>query len=361
MQREYPETRQISLEYNYRSTGHILNSALAVIGNNPGMERKLKPWKEEGTPVRIVEATSKGSEAVFAAKEINRLVGGMDMLEAQSYFAQKGAAGQRSFRDIAVLYRTHHQARLLEKCLQKEGIPYVVRGREGFLENPLVQGTISFFCSLSEPEHPAYREEAVKKLWNLEDSRISSGIYEEMAARYEKKWKRTKPKKLIQQWAEDLELTEDKNLQMLADMAIFYNSTQEFLNAVLLGEEGDLKRCGGKSYHGDAVSLMTLHASKGLEFPAVILFGMEKGEVPLEREENPTDVEEERRLFYVGMTRAREELLLTFAEDSSAFLEELPEKDIEKEKTGRQKNMETCEQLSLFDFIQEKTTWRVLA
>lgn len=356
MQREYPETRQISLEYNYRSTGHILNSALAVIGNNPGMERKLKPWKEEGTPVRIVEASSKGSEAVFVAKEINRLVGGMDMLEAQNYFAQKGNAGQRSFRDIAVLYRTHHQARLLEKCLQKEGIPYVVRGREGFLENPLVQGTISFFCSLSEPEHPAYREEAVKKLWNLEDSRISSGIYEEMAARYEKKWKRTKPKKLIQQWAEDLELTEDKNLQMLADMAIFYNSTQEFLDAVLLGEEGDLKRCGGKSYHGDAVSLMTLHASKGLEFPVVILFGMEKGEVPLEREENPTDVEEERRLFYVGMTRAREELLLTFAEDSSAFLEELPEKDIEKEKTGRQKNMETCEQLSLFDFIQEKTT-----
>ena len=96
----------ISLENNYRSTGNILNGALAVIRNNPGMERCLKPWKETGLPVQIAEAPSKRSEAIFVAKEVSRLVGGMDMLEAQEHFLKEGMTGKRSFRDIAVLYRT---------------------------------------------------------------------------------------------------------------------------------------------------------------------------------------------------------------------------------------------------------------
>ena len=85
-------------------------------------------------------------------------------------------------------------------------------------------------------------------------------------------------------------------------MAIFYPNIRAFLDAVLLGEGGSetLRR---KKYSGDAVSLMTLHASKGLEFPVVFMFGMEKGEIPLEREDR--HIQEERRLFYVGMTRAR--------------------------------------------------------
>ena len=106
MKEEFPETCMISLENNYRSTGNILNGALAVIRNNPGMERCLKPWKETGLPVQIAEAPSKRSEAIFVAKEVSRLVGGMDMLEAQEHFLKEGMTGKRSFRDIAVLYRT---------------------------------------------------------------------------------------------------------------------------------------------------------------------------------------------------------------------------------------------------------------
>ena len=98
--------------------------------------------------------------------------------------------GKRSFRDIAVLYRTHHQARILEKCFQQEGIPYIVSGREEFLEDPLIQGSISFFCSLAEPDNPYYKKDALKKLWDLEENEISGSIYEELKAKYQDRWKR---------------------------------------------------------------------------------------------------------------------------------------------------------------------------
>lgn len=99
---------------------------------------------------------------------------------------------------------------------------------------------------------------------------------------------------------------------------------------------------------------MTLHASKGLEFPVVFMFGMEKGEIPLEREENPADIQEERRLFYVGMTRAREELFLTCAQEPSSFLDEIPETYTQRKTVGKQKRVQTYEQLSLFDMAPEK-------
>ena len=234
MKEEFPETCMISLENNYRSTGNILNGALAVIRNNPGMERCLKPWKETGLPVQIAEAPSKRSEAIFVAKEVSRLVGGMDMLEAQEHFLKEGMTGKRSFRDIAVLYRTHHQARILEKCFQQEGIPYIVSGREEFLEDPLIQGSISFFCSLAEPDNPYYKKDALKKLWDLEENEISGSIYEELKAKYQDRWKREKPQKFMQSWIKDLEQEGNPKLQNLADMAIFYPDIRAFLDAVLL-------------------------------------------------------------------------------------------------------------------------------
>lgn len=350
---DFPETRIISLEKNYRSTASILNGALSVIRNNPGMERRLIPWKREGEPIRVVETASDKAQAIFIAKEISRMAGGLDMLEAQEYFAKEGKSGRRDFGEIAVLYRTNRQARILEQCFQQEGIPYVVRGREDFLSEPLVRGTVSFFRSLEETDSLFYREEALKILWNSKENAMAEDLYEGMKQLCQEKWKRKKPGQILNSWREALDQTEDSSLKKLADMAVCYNTMKEFLDALSLGTEGDLKRCGSQHSRGAAVSLMTLHASKGLEFPVVFLYGVQKTVLPLEREEAPSDIREERRLFYVGMTRAREELLLTWAREPSVFLEELPSEGIRKEKAGKQKSPAVGKQLSLFELFTD--------
>ena len=107
-------------------------------------------------------------------------------------------------------------------------------------------------------------------------------------------------------------------------MAVFYPTTAAFLDALLLGEEADLRRGDGQNYASGAVQVMTLHAAKGLEFPVVFLPFLDQGSLPLESEHRPADVEEERRLFYVGITRAQEELVLLCGPQPSPFLEELP-------------------------------------
>lgn len=350
---DYPKLNVIHLEENYRSSGKILAAATASISHNPGEPRILHANHPDGIPVRVVSASGKMPESIFAAKEINRLIGGIDMLDVERQDTFREEKRSRTFGDIAILYRTHHQAGILEKCLSQEGIPYIVTGREDFLKKPLIRGTIAFFCSLENPEAQEYAKEAEKLLWNPEDtdSLFSESIYRQMADKYQTKWKRTKPKKLLEGWMEDLGQQENEDLLNLSHMAVCYENMTDFLDALLLGEEGDLKRCNGKAYTADAVHLMTLHGSKGLEFPVVILFGVGKGELPLEREKYPTDMEEERRLFYVGMTRAKEELILTHCEEPSDFLSELPQKDIIKEKAGRKQAVETVQQLSLFDFL----------
>lgn len=134
---EFPQAVQIILEENYRSTPQILNLASQVISRNPGETRRLRPNVPDGAAVRIVEADSEMAEAIFVAKEINRLVGGIGMLEAQEVFVENEDR-VRGFEEIAVLYRTRRQAELLEKCLKKEGIPYIVAGRDDFLLEPAV-------------------------------------------------------------------------------------------------------------------------------------------------------------------------------------------------------------------------------
>lgn len=346
---DFKELEVIKLVDNYRSTPQILQAALNVISKNPGAERKLNPNVAGDIMVRLAKAETNMEEAVFIAKEINRLAGGIGMLEAHQ--ASDGAERKiRSFDEIAVLYRTHHQAALLEKCLKKEGIPYMVAGRELFLDEEAVKGTIYFFRYVDNPEDQNAREQGLKFLLNLESNLISEEIFENMAGSYRPLYMKKKPQKLLEMWMKEMKLEENEAMQKFAGMTIFYKSMNEFLEVLSLGVESDLKRCGDKYYSSGAVTLMTLHGSKGLEFPAVIICGAQRGLIPFKSEKHPADKEEERRLLYVGMTRAKEELILTCAGGESEFLECLPKGLLKKEKVRMLKQREEFHQMDLFEF-----------
>lgn len=145
----------------------------------------------------------------------------------------------------------------------------------------------------------------------------------------------------------------DKAMEKLGDMAVFYKNMEEMLGALAFGKESDLRRFGGKTYTSDAVTLMTMHGSKGLEFPVALVCGVRKGMVPLEFKGRETDVEEERRLLYVAMTRAEEELIMTCSGEASVFLQEIPDKIIQRQSVKpRPVQEDVGKQLSLFDFIK---------
>ena len=152
---DFPGAREIRLTQNYRSTPEILGCALSVLKREDTAEPSLRAQRDCGVQVRLLEADGDLPEAIFVAKEINRIVGGIDMLDAHISPSPKGkgpvSEQTRSFSDIAVLYRTNHQAELLEQCLRKEGIPYLVTGRDEFLSDREVRKTVAFFRFLLDP------------------------------------------------------------------------------------------------------------------------------------------------------------------------------------------------------------------
>ena len=278
------------------------------------------------------------------------------MLDTEEGFACPDDRTPRSFKDIAVLYRTHRQAELLEKCLKKEGIPYVVAGREEFLVEPQVQGTMAFFRSILDEGDGLARRQCLRLLWNLDEDCISQSVYEAMAEKYKKLCRRGRPQNILAKWQEDMGFAKDRAVEKLCQTAVFYKTMGEMLESLAFGQESDLKRCGGRTYMADCVTLMTFHGSKGLEFPVVILCGVKKGMVPLEFKGRETDIEEERRLLYVGVTRAKEELIITWSGENSVFMEGLSGKGLVQGKTRlKSGGWDNGRQMSLFDFM----SWRL--
>lgn len=347
---DYPGLETIRLTENYRSTPEIISSALHVISGNPGHARTLHANREEGAIVRLAGAESPMGEAIFVAKEINRLAGGIGMLEAHEAAHDQGERKIRAFDDIAVLYRTHQDAELLETCLKREGIPYVVAGRESFLQEDIVRGSLHFFRYLADELDRHAKEQSMKILWNLDRNPVSEEVFGRMAEKYRPLYAKEKPQKFLELWMQEIQALDNPAMKKLSQMAVFYKDMGELSDALSLGVESDLKRCGDRQYTSGAVTLMTLHGSKGLEYPVTFIFGVRKGKMPLESERYEADMEEERRLFYVGMTRAEEELILTSSGEESVFVKGMPDGIFTREQVHKSKKEVAGRQMSLFDF-----------
>ena len=362
--RDRPGARMIRLRKNYRSSPEILSCALNVIRHNPGEDRQLEPTQPASCPVRLVRALDERGQYIWIAKEIARLTGGVDMLEAGA-----GERGRYAFSEIAVLCRTHRQLDILEGCLRHDSIPCAVSGRGGYLSKEKCQALLGFFMALEDGENAPALRLALKTLWHCPEglwgwaeSALRQGAdaasfsqllapfdalspFREAVERFSTAWTKEKPRALLSALAERTE-TSGQEVEQLLNAAVFYPSMPALLAAVRTGEEGDITRLSGGKPSG-AVRLMTLHGAKGLEFPVVFLAGLDEGQLPLTRPGEETNVQEERRLLFVGLTRARRELILTCGNAPSPFLQEFPAGVMRQEAGIRAHRAET-EQLSFF-------------
>ncbi len=373
-ERDFGETKTIALEQNYRSTNTILESANAVISHN--RERKPKNlWSElgEGDPVRVLEVEDEHSEARFVAAEIALLV-------------EEGTNGS----EIAVFYRTNAQSRVLEDVLVRQGIAYQVIGGPRFYERAEVKDVIAYLQAIDNPYDAVslqrianrprrgigdaslarlqtYADAHGLSLWEALGHAEEAGI---AAAPLRAVGQLHSLLQSLQAGALELEVPEVlervlersgymdalraertieaqgrmENLQELVSAAQEYQATAPepslsgFLQEISLYSDQDAIR-GEQSL----VTLMTLHNAKGLEFRAVFMIGMEEGIFPHARSIEEQGLEEERRLAYVGMTRAKERLTLTHASARSLygsrsynlpsrFLDELPESKVERQR-----------------------------
>jgi DNA helicase II / ATP-dependent DNA helicase PcrA len=371
-ERDFGETRTIALEQNYRSTNSILGSANSLIEHN--RERKPKNlWSDlgEGEPVRVLEVEDEHAEARFVAAEIALLV-------------EEGYNGS----EIAVFYRTNAQSRVLEDVLVRQGVGYQVIGGPRFYERAEVKDVIAYLQTIDNPYDAVSLQRIANKprrgigdasLARLQTYADAHGIsLWEALGQAEEAGISAAPLRAVQQFhgllqslqagALELEVPEliervlersgyleslraertieaqgrIENLQELVGVAQEYQHTAEepslsgFLQEISLYSDQDAIR-GEQSL----VTLMTLHNAKGLEFRAVFMIGTEEGIFPHARSIEEQGLEEERRLGYVGMTRAKERLVLTHASARSLygsrsynlpsrFLDELPDDKVER-------------------------------
>ncbi|NLJ26269.1 MAG: DNA helicase PcrA [Firmicutes bacterium] len=368
-EKDYPDAKVVKLEQNYRSTEKILESANAVIANNLGRkEKELWTDHEGGDPLFMYKASDEREEASFVAEEIQKL-----------------KKDGHDYHESAILYRTHSQSRTFEEEFMRRGIPYTIVAGLRFYERKEIKDLIAYLRLLENPSdiYSLRRVINVPKrgigdatLGRLESFALESNITAYEALQYVEQIPGLGGRGInaLQRFYELMEnlrsrvgkvsltrLTEDVlsatgyvtelEAERTPEADGRIENLKEFLSVTKqYEEETPAAELAGFLEHvalvadvdsydetADAVVMMSLHAAKGLEFPVVFLVGMEEGVFPHSRSLwEPGELEEERRLCYVGITRAMRRLYLTYAELRtlygstsqnfiSRFIEEIPE------------------------------------
>jgi ATP-dependent DNA helicase Rep len=379
LKEDFPSLKVVMLEQNYRSTSRILKCANVLIANNPHVfEKQL--WSEmgHGDEIRVIRCRNEEAECERIAMEI----------------LTEHLRTQRPYSDFAILYRGNYQAKLMELKLQHHQIPYRLSGGTSFFARQEVKDLMSYFRLLVNPDDDnaflrvinVPRREigsaTLEKLGNYATARKISmyeasdeiGLREHLDARYCERLARFKhfldrvrrecaqddPIAALRGMIADIDyenwLRENSSTDKAAEyrMSNVWFLLEALKNTLEKDEDGDmtieqaiaklvlrdmLERQQEEEDGAEGVQMMTLHASKGLEFPSVFIMGMEEEILPHRSSIEADTVEEERRLAYVGITRAKKNLAITFAAKRkqygevidclpSRFLDELPPEDL---------------------------------
>jgi DNA helicase II / ATP-dependent DNA helicase PcrA len=356
-EKDYPDAKVFNLEQNYRSTQIILDAAQAVIAQNK-THPILKLWtqKKEGPKIKIFQARTEVEEGLFIVEQIREMVGGSGF-GVRSYSTPNPEP--ITLNSFAILYRTNAQSRALEEVFLKSGLPYKLVGGVQFYERKEIKDVLSYLKLLQNPKDSVAKKRIEKigkgraeKFYqfmesvapNLKDNVIpaKAGIQsgaEDQIPNQVGDDKKTAPNLLekmptielldsILSTTGYLATLDDgtdqgkmriENVKELRSVAEEFPNLMEFLENVALVQDNQMPDSQLKEQR-EAVTLMTIHASKGLEFPVVFLVGMEEGLFPHSRSMlDPNEMEEERRLAYVGITRAKEMLFLTYTRSRLYF------------------------------------------
>ena len=311
LKKDYPNLHEIKLSRNYRSTQNILDAATQVIGNNKN-HPILSLWTESGAgeKISLITAYSGSDEAKRIVEEIQQLICGSTQGSTPTY------------NDIALLYRTNAQSRSIEEGFIRAGIPYVLIGGTKFYERKEIKDLLAYLRIVLNPNDGISYKRA-EKLGKRKLSQILNIPHEmdtEAATPSELLDKVIENSQYMNQFDSEIEedLSRIENIKELQAVASEFGNLTDFLENVALVQSEYYE--GEKKDHKNAVTLMTLHAAKGLEFPIVFLVGLEEGLFPHSRSlMEIEEMEEERRLAYVGITRAKIKLYLSWAKQRTIW------------------------------------------